>query len=225
VRSVTIRIALAEDHALLREGVARLLESEEDLELVGTADDLPRLFALIEQEMPDVVVTDIRMPPTSTDEGIQAARRLRQEHPHIGVVVLSHYAEPGYALALLDEGSSGRAYLLKERVSEVEQLLQAIREVAKGGSVIDPTVVELLVTRSRKAPSQLDHLTPREHEVLGEMATGKSNAAIAATLVLTERAVEKHTNAIFSKLSLSGEQDLNRRVKAVLMFLSDATAD
>jgi DNA-binding NarL/FixJ family response regulator len=220
-----IRVVIAEDSYLVREGVVRLLESQADLEVVGACEDFDSLLATVERETPDVVVTDIRMPPTGTDEGVRAANALRESHPDIGVVMLSQFAEPGYALALLDEGSSGRAYLLKERVSEVEQLLQAIREVAKGGSVIDPTVVELLVTRSRKAPSQLDHLTPREHEVLGEMATGKSNAAIAATLVLTERAVEKHTNAIFSKLSLSGEQDLNRRVKAVLMFLSDATAD
>jgi DNA-binding NarL/FixJ family response regulator len=220
-----IRVALAEDHALLREGVARLLSGEEDLELVGTATDLPSLFDLIERERPEVVVTDIRMPPTNTDEGIQAARRLRHERPEVGVVVLSHYAEPSYALALLDEGSAGRAYLLKERVSEVDQLLRAIREVAIGGSIIDPTVVELLVNRSRRVPSLLDHLSAREHEVLAEMATGKNNAAIGTTLVLNERSVEKHTNSIFSKLGLSDEQDVNRRVKAVLLFLSDATSN
>jgi DNA-binding NarL/FixJ family response regulator len=220
-----IRIALAEDHALLREGVATLLGREDDLELVGTATDLPSLFEVIESAQPDVVVTDIRMPPTNTDEGIQAARRLRDERPDVGVVVLSNYAEPSYALALLDGGSSGRAYLLKERVSEVDQLLRAIREVAVGGSIIDPTVVELLVQRSRRVPSLLDHLSPREHEVLAEMATGKNNAAIGTTLVLTERAVEKHTNAIFSKLGLTEEPDVNRRVKAVLVFLSDATSD
>jgi DNA-binding NarL/FixJ family response regulator len=217
-----IRIALAEDHALLREGVATLLDREDDLELVGTATDFPSLFDVIEREKPDVVVTDIRMPPTNTDEGIQAARRLRRERPEVGVVVLSQYAEPSYALALLDEGSNGRAYLLKERVSEVDQLLRAIREVAVGGSIIDPTVVELLVSRSRRVPSPLDQLSPREHEVLAEMATGKNNAAIGTSLVLTERAVEKHTNAIFSKLGLSEEQDVNRRVKAVLLFLSNA---
>jgi DNA-binding NarL/FixJ family response regulator len=217
-----IRIALAEDHALLREGVARLLDGEDDLELVGTATDLPSLFDLIERERPDVVITDIRMPPTSTDEGIQAARRLREERPEVGVVVLSQYAEPSYALALLDEGSSGRAYLLKERVSEVDQLLRAIREVAVGGSIIDPNVVELLVNRTRRVPSLLDHLSAREHEVLAEMATGKNNAAIGTTLVLSERAVEKHTNAIFSKLGQSEEQDTNRRVKAVLLYLTEA---
>ena len=217
-----IRVALAEDHALLREGVAQLLDRAEDMELAGTATDLPSLFDLIDRETPDVVVTDIRMPPTDTDEGIEAARRLRHERPIVGVVVLSQYAEPSYALALLDEGSSGRAYLLKERISEVEQLLRAVREVHGGGSVIDPTVVELLVKRSRRTPSQLDHLSPREHEVLAEMATGKNNAAIGAALVLTERAVEKHTNSIFSKLGVTEDQDVNRRVKAVLLYLSEA---
>jgi DNA-binding NarL/FixJ family response regulator len=214
------RIVLAEDNVLLREGVSRLVAGEDDLELVGVAADLPSLLALIEEVSPDVVVTDIRMPPTGTDEGIQAAARLRAERPDVGVVVLSQYANPAYALALLSEGSEGRAYLLKERVSDVEELLGAIREVAIGGSVIDPKVVEALVSSSSKAAkSDLDRLTPRESEVLAEMASGKSNAAIAATLVLSERAVEKHTNSIFSKLGLSEEQDVNRRVKAVLLHL------
>jgi DNA-binding NarL/FixJ family response regulator len=214
------RIVLAEDNVLLREGVSRLVAGEDDLELVGVAADLPSLLALIEEVSPDVVVTDIRMPPTGTDEGIQAAARLRAERPDVGVVVLSQYANPAYALALLSEGSEGRAYLLKERVSDVEELLGAIREVAVGGSVIDPKVVEALVSSSSKAAkSDLDRLTPRESEVLAEMASGKSNAAIAATLVLSERAVEKHTNSIFSKLGLSEEQDVNRRVKAVLLHL------
>jgi DNA-binding NarL/FixJ family response regulator len=217
-----IRVALAEDHALLREGVAGLLDRDDQLELVGTATDLPSLLELIERDPPDVVITDIRMPPTNTDEGIEAARRLRRERPNVGVVLLSQYAEPSYALALLDEGAAGRAYLLKERISEVDQLVRAIREVHGGGSVIDPTVVELLVQRTRRTSSPLDQLSPREHEVLAEMATGKNNAAIAASLVLTERAVEKHTNAIFSKLGLTEHQDVNRRVAAVLMYLSAA---
>lgn len=208
----------------MREGVAGLIAREDEFELVGAATDLPTLFDLIERESPDVVVTDIRMPPTNTDEGIEAARRLRTERPQVGVVVLSHYAEPSYALALLAEGSSGRAYLLKERISEVDQLLRAIREVHAGGSVIDPTVVELLVQRTKRTPSKLDQLSPREHEVLAEMATGKNNAAIAGTLVLTERAVEKHTNAIFSKLGLTEDQDANRRVKAVLVYLAEVGA-
>jgi DNA-binding NarL/FixJ family response regulator len=169
-----------------------------------------------------VVVTDIRMPPSGTDEGIQAAAKLRTDHPSVGVVVLSQYADPAYALALLADGSEGRAYLLKERVSEVDELLVAVREVAEGGSVIDPKVVESLVATKSGPRSELDRLTPRETEVLGEMAQGKSNAAIAATLVLSERAVEKHTNSIFSKLGLSEERDVNRRVKAVLLYLAEA---
>jgi DNA-binding NarL/FixJ family response regulator len=214
------RIVLAEDNVLLREGISRLVEAEDDLELAGVAGDLPSLLALIEESSPDVVVTDIRMPPTGTDEGIQAAAQLRSERPGVGVVVLSQYANPAYALALLSEGSEGRAYLLKERVSDVAELLGAIRDVAAGGSVIDPKVVEALVSSSsRSAKSDLDRLTPRESEVLAEMASGKSNAAIAATLVLSERAVEKHTNSIFSKLGLSEEVDVNRRVKAVLLHL------
>ena len=220
-RAVTIRVVLAEDNTLLREGIARLLERAEDIELVGTAGDLAELEALIESESPAIVVTDIRMPPTGTDEGIQIAARLRRERPEVGVVVLSQYADPAYALALLDGGSEGRAYLLKERVSEVDELLAAIREVAAGGSVIDSKVVEALVSNKRPHQSDIERLTPREREILGEMAQGKSNAAIAATLVLSTRAVEKHTNSIFSKLGLSEEADVNRRVKAVLLYLAD----
>jgi DNA-binding NarL/FixJ family response regulator len=217
-----LRVVLAEDNVLLREGIARVIDREADLELAGVAEDLPSLLALVEEAKPDVVVTDIRMPPTGTDEGIQAANLLRESHPSIGVVVLSQYAEPAYALALLSEGSAGRAYLLKERVSDIEDLLSAIRSVADGGSVIDPRVVEQLVSATaRRAPSDLDRLTPREREILGEMAQGKSNAAIAAALVLSERAVEKHSNSIFSKLGLSEEKDVNRRVKAVLLWLAE----
>jgi DNA-binding NarL/FixJ family response regulator len=175
---------------------------------------------LVEKVDPDVVVTDIRMPPTGSDEGIRAANQLRIERPKVGVVVLSQYSEPSYALALLANGSDGRAYLLKERVSDIEDLLSAIRTVAEGGSVIDPRVVEQLVSATaRNAPSDLDRLTAREREILSEMAQGKNNAAIAATLVLSERAVEKHSNSIFSKLGLSEERDVNRRVKAVLLWL------
>jgi DNA-binding NarL/FixJ family response regulator len=217
---MTIRVVLAEDNPLLREGIERVLERADGVEVVGTAADLPELEVLIEAEAPDLVVTDIRMPPTGTDEGIQLAARLREERPHVGVVVLSQYVEPAYALALFEAGSEGRAYLLKERVSEVDELIAAIREVAAGGSVIDAKVVESLVAARRPATSDLDRLTPREREILGEMAQGKSNAAIAATLVLSTRAVEKHTNSIFSKLGLSEEVDVNRRVKAVLLYLS-----
>lgn len=218
---MAIRVVVAEDHALLRQGLERMLTAAADVELVGSAADLPTLVTLIEEAKPDVVVTDIRMPPTGTDEGIRIAARLRTEHPEIGVVVLSQHAEAPYALALLAEGSARRAYLLKERVADVDELLTAVREVAAGGSRIDPQVVEQLVVGKRRAGSELSRLTPRETEVLGEMAQGKSNGAIAASLVLSERAVEKHTNSIFSKLGLSEERDLNRRVKAVLMYLHE----
>jgi DNA-binding NarL/FixJ family response regulator len=221
---VTIRVVLAEDNVLLRDGVSRLLAAQGDLELVGVAADLPSLLECVETDRPDVVVTDIRMPPTGTDEGIRAADELRGSHPNIGIVVLSQYANPDYALRLLAEGSAGRAYLLKERVSDVDELVGAIRDVAAGRSVIDPKVVEgLVAATSRRKTTDLDRLTPREREILSEMATGKSNAAIAETLVLSERAVEKHTNSIFSKLGLSEERDVNRRVKAVLLFLTEGS--
>ena len=217
-----IRIVLAEDNFLLREGVRKLIESEAELELVAACDDFDSLLSAIDREKPDVVLTDIRMPPSGTDEGLRAAEHLREVNPDAGVVVLSQYVDPAYALALLAHGSEGRAYLLKERVSDLDQLLGAIREVVKGGSVIDAKVVEALVSaRSKKASSPVALLTPREREILGEMAQGKNNAAIAATLVLSERAVEKHINSIFSKLGLSEETATHRRVKAVLLYLSD----
>ena len=218
----TIRVILAEDNALLREGVARLVDSHEDLELVGAASDLPELLKLVDECDPDVVVTDIRMPPTGTDEGIQAASWLREHKPDVGVIVLSQYTAPAYALVLLEDGSAGRGYLLKERVAGVDELARAIRAVAEGGSMIDPSVVDELVrARSARRTSDLSRLTPRESEILGEMAQGKSNAAIASTLHISERAVEKHTNSIFAKLGLAEERDVNRRVKAVLLYLSD----
>ena len=222
--AVTIRVVLGEDNALLRQGLVRLLSADADVEVVGTAADLPDLLAVVDRERPDVVVSDIRMPPTGTDEGIRLAARLRTERPEVGVVVLSQHAEASYALALLEGGSAGRGYLLKERVADVGELTAAVRTVAAGGSVIDPTVVEQLVAVNRQTASRLDALTPRELEVLGQMARGGSNAAIAASLVLSERAVEKHTNAIFAKLGLSEERDLNRRVSAVLVYLSEAGA-
>ena len=219
---MALRVVVAEDNALLRDGLSRLIAAEPDLELAGTCADLPGLLSAIDEEPPDVVVTDIRMPPSGTDEGIRAANAVRERHPEVGVVVLSQYANPDYALALLEGGSARRAYLLKERVGDVGELLGAIREVARGGSVVDPKVVDALVTAtSRAVRSDLDRLTPRESEILAEMATGKSNAAIAASLVLSERAVEKHTNSIFSKLGLTEEPDVNRRVKAVLLFLAE----
>ncbi|MCU1461747.1 MAG: two component transcriptional regulator, LuxR family [Acidimicrobiales bacterium] len=216
-------MVLAEDNVLLREGLAKLIESCDGLDLVGASGDLPGLLALVDEVEPDVVITDIRMPPTSTDEGIRAASEIRVRRPNTGVVVLSQYSEPAYALALLSDGSAGRAYLLKERVAGVDDLVRAVTEVASGGSVIDPAVVEALVAANvRRRPSDVDRLTPRETEILSEMAQGKSNAAIAATLVLSERAVEKHSNSIFSKLGLSEEKDTNRRVKAVLLYLSES---
>ena len=223
VPEVGITVVLAEDNTLLREGIARLLERADDIDLVGIAADRPEIEALIDKTSPDVVVTDIRMPPTGTDEGIQIAAQLRRSRPEIGVVVLSQYVDHSYALALLDGGSEGRAYLLKERVSEVDELLNAIRAVAEGGSVIDSKVVESLVSSKHPASSDLDRLTPREREILSEMAQGKSNTAIATALVLSTRAVEKHTNSIFSKLGLSEEIDLNRRVKAVLLYLAESS--
>jgi DNA-binding NarL/FixJ family response regulator len=215
-------VILAEDNYLVREGVKSLLESEPDLEVAAVCDDFDSLLSAVATHNPDVVLTDIRMPPTHSNEGIRAAEQLRSTNPQVGVIVLSQYSEPSYALALLEKGSEGRGYLLKERVSDVKQLLGAIREVARGGSVIDPKVVEALVAaRSRRAESPLEALTPREREVLSEMAQGKNNAGIAESLVLTERAVEKHINSIFSKLELTEEKEIHRRVKAVLLFLAE----
>ncbi|HUV19394.1 MAG TPA: response regulator transcription factor [Ilumatobacteraceae bacterium] len=219
---MVVRIVVAEDSLLVREGIERLLGKQDGIEVAALCVDLPELLAAVEEHRPDAVLTDIRMPPGNTDEGIVAATTLRETHPNIGVVVLSQYVEPTYALALLDGGSQGRAYLLKERLSDVEQLVQAIHEVTTGGSVIDPKVVESLVeARGRSTHSPLEHLTPRELEVLAEIAQGKNNAAVAASLVLSERAVEKHINSLFSKLGLGEEPDVHRRVKAVLLYLAD----
>ena len=218
---MALRVVLAEDNYLVREGVGKLIDLEPDLEVVAACADYPSLLKAVETNSPDVVVTDIRMPPTGSDEGIRAANELRALYPNLGVVVLSQYSEPAYALRFLENGSKGRAYLLKERVSDIGQLASAIREVARGGSVIDPEVVDNLVkARSQDARSPLRALTPREVEVLAEMAQGKNNAAVAAALVLSERAVEKHINSIFFKLGLSEEPDVHRRVKAVLLFLA-----
>ena len=213
---------MAEDDFLIREGVKELLASDSDIEVVASCDDFETLVEAVEREKPDVVLTDIRMPPTKTDEGVRAAERFRETVPDAAVLVLSQYDEPEYALALLEGGARGRGYLLKQRVADLDQLVGAIREVARGGSVIDPRIVEgLVAARARNADSPVDRLTEREREVLGEMAQGKNNAAIAAGLVLTERAIERHINAIFSKLGLSAEKDVHRRVKAVLMFLAE----
>ena len=219
----TTSVVVADDSYLVREAVTRLLDAADDLSVAGVAGSYDELIALVDEVAPDVVVTDIRMPPTGTDEGIRAATRLRDSHPLIGVVVLSEFAAPSYALALLEGGSDRRAYLLKDRVADADDLVDAVRAVATGGSVIDSKVVEQLVANRSLSPSSpIERLTPREREILGEMAQGKSNAAIAATLILSERAVEKHINSIFSKLQLSEERDINRRVKAVLVYLAAA---
>jgi DNA-binding NarL/FixJ family response regulator len=220
---VPIRVVLAEDHYLVREGVRRLLETHPDLEVVAVCGDLDSLLAAVETERPDVVITDIRMPPAGLDEGIQAAERLRETNADIGVVVLSQYSQPGYALALFEGGTARRAYLLKERVEDVEQLVAAVRAVAEGGSVIDPKVVEALVTQKGRAEqSPLHELTPRERDVLREMAEGKNNAAIARTLFLSERSVEKVIHSIFLKLDLAWETSVHKRVKAVILYLAEA---
>ena len=217
-----IKVVLAEDSYLVREGVRRMLENEPGIELLAVCEDYDSLLAAIASTQPDVVLTDIRMPPTGTDEGIRAAEQIRQVRPSAGVVLLSQYADPGYALAFLERGTEGRAYLLKERVADLDQLLAAIRQVAQGGSVIDPKVVEALVAaRTRAAPSPLARLTPREREVLALLAEGRSNAAVAEALVLSERAVEKHINSIFAKLDLPEAREAHRRVKAVLLFLAE----
>jgi DNA-binding NarL/FixJ family response regulator len=217
-----VSVAVADDSLIVREGVSQILGRQPDLEVVASCGDLPSLLEAVDSARPDVVVTDIRMPPTSTDEGIRVAALLRERHPDVGVVVLSNYAEPAYALALLESGSEGRAYLLKERVHDRSQLVAAIEAVAAGGSMMDPKIVEpLMVAKGRAESSPLAVLTSREREVLAEIAKGKSNSAIADSLFLTKRAVEKHINSIFLKLNLSFAEDVSKRVKATLLFLAE----
>jgi DNA-binding NarL/FixJ family response regulator len=223
--SMTIRVVVADDSLIVREGIEQLLATAPGIDVVAACGDLPALLGAVEAQRPDVVVTDIRMPPTGTDEGIRAAARLHDEHPRIGVVVLSQYADPGYALALVGAGSDARAYLLKERIHDRGQLVAAIEAVAHGGSLVDAKVVELLVAeRTRAERSPVAELTGREREVLAEIAQGRSNAAIAETLFLSRRAVEKHINAIFMKLGLSDAEDVSKRVTAALLFLSEPGA-
>ena len=223
--SAAIRVVLADDSYLVREALDRVLEGADGIEVVASCRDRDSLRRAIEEERPDVVVTDIRMPPSDTDEGLQVAADLRQTNPGIGVVVLSQYADPRYSLALLDDGSDGRAYLLKERVQHRGQLVSAIETVANGGSVIDAKVVEALITaRSRAERSPLADMTPRELEILAFVARGHSNQAIADELVLTKRAVEKHINAIFLKLGLTEALDVSRRGKAALIYLAESEA-
>ena len=218
---MTIRVVLGEDSYLAREGISHVLEAVDDIELVATCGDLDALRAAVDEAGPDVVLTDIRMPPTNTDEGIRLAQEIRMTHPDVGVVILSQHAEPLYATKLLEQGSDGRAYLLKDRVSDGTELSRALREVAEGGSVIDSRIVEtLLMAQRRREDSRLDSLTPREQEVLALIAEGWSNEAIAGRLVITTRAVERHIHEIFSKLNLGDATDVSRRVKATLLYLA-----
>ena len=216
-----LRVVFAEDNYLVREGTVALLAAE-DIEIVGTAESLDELLAAVDRHSPDAVLTDIRMPPSGTDEGIRGAKEIRAVHPSIGVVVLSQFAEEEYAYDLLKDGAAGLGYLLKERVADVGELVRALNEVARGGSVLDPKIVEALVSaKEHLAHSPLATLTAREREVLGHMAQGENNSAIARSLFLTERAVEKHINSLFHKLGLTEEPDVHRRVMAVLAFLRD----
>jgi DNA-binding NarL/FixJ family response regulator len=217
-----LRVVFAEDNYLVREGTTALLTEIGEVEVVGTAASFDELIGAVAEHTPDAVLTDIRMPPTGTDEGIRAAKRIRADHPQIGVVVLSQFADEAYAYDLLKDGAGGLGYLLKERVADVEEVVRALEEVARGGSVLDPKVVEALVAaKDRMAHSPLAQLTDREREVLSHMAQGENNAAIAASLFLTDRAVEKHINSMFHKLGLTEEPDVHRRVMAVLAFLRE----
>lgn len=198
-----------------------MLLEDAGYELKAAAETYDELLEAVEQHHPEVVITDIRMPPTRTDEGIRAARAIRANHPEVGVVVLSQYVEPGYALALFEAGAEGLAYLLKERLGDFDQLEHAINEVRSGGSVIDSKVVDALVAGRARPQSPIERLTARESEVMSEMAQGRSNSAIAENLFLSERAVEKHINSIFTKLDLIPEKETNRRVRAVLVFLAE----
>jgi DNA-binding NarL/FixJ family response regulator len=217
---VVLRVVFADDNLLVREGISALLTEAGDVELVETVTDPSSLLKAVAEHQPDAVLTDIRMPPTFTTEGIEAAKQIRADHPSIGVVVLSQYVEEDYAFDLLSEGVAGLGYLLKERVSERDELVRALYDVARGGSVLDPRVIEgLLARKSQESQSPLLGLTAREREVLQEMAAGRSNAATAKALFMSERAVEKHVGAVFQKLGLSDESDVNRRVMAVLAFL------
>jgi DNA-binding NarL/FixJ family response regulator len=224
IRTVSgpLRVAFADDSYLVREAISHLLATDERIELVAVCDNGDALRAAIAEGDPDVVVTDIRMPPSGDDEGIRVAALLRETRPGVGVVVVSQYADPRYGLALLADGSDGRAYLLKERLNDREHLISAIQAVARGGSVIDPKVVEALIAAHvHEEQSALADLTQRELEILSLIAQGQSNQAIADTLFLTKRAVEKHINAIFVKLGLSQNEEVSRRVKAALIYLSE----
>jgi DNA-binding NarL/FixJ family response regulator len=220
---MALRIVVAEDDLLVREGIVRLLSITPDLEVVASCGDYDDAMAAVEREDPDVVLTDIRMPPTRSDEGTRLARRLRASHPKTGVVVVSQYSDPDQVLGVFEGGSDRRAYLLKERISDRAALVSAIRSVAAGGSSVDPKIVDVLVfVRSGEGVrSRLDELTPREREVLAAIAQGKNNSLIAQELYLTKRTVEKNVNTIFMKLGLGDANDVSKRVKAALIFLAE----
>ena len=218
---MSIRVIVGEDSFLAREGVRRVLAEEVDIDVVATCADLPTLRAAVADELPDVVLTDIRMPPTNTNEGIALAAELRDTHPEIGVVILSQYSDPAYAMKLLEGSSTRRAYLLKERVQDLGELSRALRDVAAGRSVIDSQIVDaLLAAQRRRQDSQLDTLTTREQEILSLVAEGWSNGAIAERVVVSKRAVERHINSIFFKLDLGDSEDVSRRVRAALLYLA-----
>jgi DNA-binding NarL/FixJ family response regulator len=220
---VSVRVVVADDNLIAREGILQLLAFEPGFEIVASCGDLPQCLEAVEREAPDVVLTDIRMPPSNSDEGIRLANQLRQTHPEVGVIVLSQYDEPVYALSLLESGSDRRGYLLKQRVHDPSELRDAILSVARGGAVIDPSLVDALVKgKAAIERSALSELSPRERQVLAEIAQGKSNMAIAGSLVLSKRAVEKHINSIFLKLGLGFADDVSKRVKATLMYLSES---
>jgi DNA-binding NarL/FixJ family response regulator len=222
VAETPIRVVIADDAYLIREVLTTMFSAAPGIELLAACSNATELRAAIDSQHPDVVVTDIRMPPSGADEGIRVADALRESDPDVGVVVLSQYAEPAYALALLEHGTGRRAYLLKERIRSSDDVIGAIEAVAAGGSVIDPSIVEVLIeAQTRAASSRLAQLTPRERELIAEIAVGKSNAAVAESLFLTKRAVEKHVNSIFAKLDLPESHDVSRRVKATLIFLSE----
>ncbi len=215
-----LRVVVADDNVFIRNGIAAMLDAIDDIELVAECSDLPELRIAVADHQPDLVVTDIQMPPTLTDEGIVAAVEIRAERDEVGVLVLSQYVEPEYVMTLFEDGSDGLGYLLKERVADLDEFERAIRSVASGQSAVDPKVVEVLVSSRSQRPSEIDQLTPRETEVLGLIAEGLNNAAIADRLVLGDKAVAKHINGIFSKLGLSEEDEVHRRVKAVLLWLA-----
>lgn len=221
-----LRVVIGDDSFLAREAIGALLEGTAGIDLVAVCEDADSLRLAIEREDPDVVMTDIRMPPSHRDEGIRLAHELRETRPEVGVVVLSQHAEPTYAVLLFEDGSHGRAYLLKESLKDRDELVRAVVTVADGGSVVDPLIVEeLLDLQRRHRDTPLNRLTPRELEILGLIAEGRSNAAIAVKLVVTKRAVERHINSIFLKLGLRDSDDVSRRVKAALLYLSGDRVD